>query len=465
MKKLFVKIGMMTVVGITLLTTSCKEDPTITEDPSCVTGETSTEVSTCNQEDVTVVAVNACPDGVGTQTWTKDKVYLLNGFVFVNTGQTLTIEPGTIIKGSAGNGANASALIVAQGARLIANGTAAEPIIFTSQADNIRRDVNGVLCEPKNLNSSNQGLWGGVIMLGNAGLNTVPSIQQIEGIPTSESRGKYGGTDDEDNSGSLKYISIRHGGTNIGSDNEINGLTLGGVGSLTTIEHIEVIANQDDGIEFFGGTVNIKWAVVSNCGDDSFDYDQGWRGKGQFWYTQQDQANNTNGDRAGEHDGGTNPEDGIPYATPHIRNATYHGHGGGRAVTFRDNAGGKYINSIFMNFDKGIDVEDLATGEDSKARLDDGDLKLEYNVFFDIAAGTSTSDILKSSDGTSIDSHVNVNNNTVADPGITATNPIPANALGTGSTTTDNWYDNATFKGAFGTTNWATGWTMLFPAL
>ena len=457
MKKSFVKIGMLTAVTAGLMLTSCKDK---TDDGNG--GSSDTVTSSCTSTEVKIVNIDASNDGVGTTTWTKDNVYVLNGMVFVNSGQTLTIEAGTIIKGAAGAGADASALIVARGGKIMANGTEAEPIIFTSIADGIVRDINGTLCTASNLTKTEQGLWGGLIVLGKSGLNTVPSIQQIEGIPTSETRGEYGGSDDADNSGSITYISIRHGGTNIGADNEINGLTLGGVGTGTTIEHVEVIANQDDGIEFFGGTVNLKWAVVTNCGDDSFDYDQGWRGKGQFWYTQQNLNDQTTGDRGGEHDGGTDPEDAAPYATPEIRNATYHGHGASRLLTFRDNAGGHYINSIFVNWDKGIDIEDLASGEDSRARLEAGDLSIEYNVFHSISAGSTLDALLVSSEGDDLSTHANINNNSVEDPGITATNPVPTATLSAGSAPSHSWFENVTYKGAFSGSNWAANWTLLF---
>jgi hypothetical protein len=217
-------------------------------------------------------------------TWTKDNVYQLAGRITVINGATLTIEAGTIIKGEAGTGANATALLVARGGKLMAEGTAALPIIFTSVADEISPDdiAAGNFASP-NLDPDINGLWGGVIVLGKAKIsasNDVGDVSevQIEGIPTSDQNGLYGGNDDNDDSGIIKYISIRHGGTNIGSGNEINGLTLGGVGAGTTIENIEVVANQDDGIEWFGGTVNVNNVVVWNVGDDGIDTDQSWKG-------------------------------------------------------------------------------------------------------------------------------------------------------------------------------------------
>jgi hypothetical protein len=217
-------------------------------------------------------------------TWEAGTIYQLAGRITVTNGVTLTIEPGTIIKGEAGTGANATALLVARGGKLNANGTATSPIIFTSVADEIDyADMAAGNFASPNLESTVNGLWGGVIILGKAPIsasNDVGDVSevQIEGIPTSDPNGLYGGNDAADNSGTIRYISIRHGGANIGAGNEINGLTLGGVGNGTTIENVEVVGNQDDGIEWFGGSVNVTNAVVFNCGDDGIDTDQAWSG-------------------------------------------------------------------------------------------------------------------------------------------------------------------------------------------
>jgi hypothetical protein len=428
--------------------------------------------------------------GTGTTTWTSDNVYILDGFVFVNSGQTLTIEEGTVVKGSAGTGADASALVVARGGILIAEGTASAPIIFTFAADPLDGSVP----------YDTRGQWGGVIILGDASLNSTPGESQIEGIPETEPRGLYGGSDDLDNSGSLKYISIRHGGTDIGAGNEINGLTLGGVGSGTTIEHIEIISNADDGIEFFGGTAQVKWAVVAFVGDDSFDYDEGWRGRGQFWFTVQDTPDSGSGDRGGEHDGGTNPEDGTPYAHPIISNVTSMGKGvaeGKRALTFRDNAGGEYHNSIFFNWGKGVDIENLASGEDSYARFQSGELAFMGNCFhntsgsgtsasaeelFTIAMGSgwanaSDSTAALSASSTLFAASFDLMNNEVANPGLTyevaagsggsnsGLGIVPTNDVSGVTTPSGSFFSNATYKGAFDPADpcdtWVTGWTML----
>ncbi len=218
-------------------------------------------------------------------TWYSDSIYQLGGRIAVEAGATLTIQPGTIIKGELGEGTNASALLVARDAKINAVGTADAPIIFTSELDEIQpEDVAAGEFASPNLTSTQSGLWGGVIILGNGVISAANendedvSEAQIEGIPTSDSNGLYGGSDNADDSGKFQYISIRHGGSNIGAGNEINGLTLGGVGSTTKISNIEIVANEDDGIEWFGGAVELTNVVVWNVNDDGIDTDQAWDG-------------------------------------------------------------------------------------------------------------------------------------------------------------------------------------------
>ena len=214
------------------------------------------------------------------ETWTADRFHILNNKVYVADGVTLTIEPGTIIKGSPGTGSLSSALIVAMGGKINAVGTASAPIVFTSTSDNIELgSTSGT-----NLTTDDSGLWGGLLVLGKAKIsasddNGVDVVSaQIEGIPADLTFGTYGGSDDADNSGTLSYISIRHGGSLLGEGNEINGLTLGGVGSGTSISYIEVVANKDDGIEFFGGSVDCSYCMTAFHDDDGIDIDQSYSG-------------------------------------------------------------------------------------------------------------------------------------------------------------------------------------------
>lgn len=251
---------LISILALSLATSCDGNDPAIISDDDDQTGTTIQKVG--------LLTAN--------ETWTKDNIYVLSGKVVVNEGVTLTIEKGTIIKGAEGQGSLASALIVDQGGKLMAEGTADEPIIFTSTLDNIQVGQK----KGTNLTIANNGLWGGLIVLGYAPCSFSGDVEtaQIEGIPATDSFGQYGGTIANDNSGVFKYISIRHGGITIGNDNEINGLTLGGVGSGTVIDHIEVVANQDDAFEWFGGTVNATNLLAYAQGDDGLDADQAWSG-------------------------------------------------------------------------------------------------------------------------------------------------------------------------------------------
>ena len=277
-------------------------------------------------------------------TWTKNKIYILNGRISVEAGNTLTIEEGTIIKGEGGTGSNASALLIARGAMINAVGTAAEPIIFTTAADEI---VPGQIASP-NLNPDVNGLWGGLIILGNAPISADNESEQIEGIPASDSNGLYGGTDAADNSGTIRYISVRHGGANIGEGNEINGITLGGVGSGTTIDHVEVVANQDDGIEWFGGTVNVSHALVWNAGDDAIDTDQAWSG------TLDNFIIINPGDEGFELDG---PEGTFAGAGHTITNGTMKAEGASGLADFDDNTDVNMTNVLFFDISGAQDTE------------------------------------------------------------------------------------------------------------
>lgn len=442
---------------------SCKKEETTPADDTSTLITDGTDAATGKAS----VTYKDRGKGTGTVNWTKDKVYVLDGFVFVNDGQTLTIEAGTVIKGKSGTAADASALIVARGGKIMAEGTAAAPIIFTAEADKLDGSLG-----------TQTGLWGGLIILGKAGLNSSPGQTAVEGIPDTETRGIYGGADDADNSGTLKYISIRHGGTNIGANNEINGLTLGGVGSGTTIDYVEVFSNADDGIEYFGGTVSIKHAVVSYCGDDNVDYDEGYRGtENQFFFIFQSP---NAGDRGGEHDGGTSPEDGTPYATPAFWNVTYVGNGGKKALTFRDNAGGKYYNSIFFNWDKAVDIEFIKDGQSSKIRFDNKDLVLENNTFSNITAGSTGDKLFKAAFvkdkndvivadkypaqtdrdafATTLTNYFTTAGNTYMMDAISRTNVVPATDNATVTTG-----GPANYRGAFqaGQAPWYSGWTAI----
>ncbi len=269
------KIGLAALVAASVSMTSCKKGCT-DETAENYNSKAKKDDNSCTY--ATVETGNEVVQGsiTANTTWTNDKVYELKGRVVVDGGATLTIEAGTIIKGQEGTGANASALVVARGSKINAVGTASQPIIFTSVLDNIELGQT----MGTNLDKTDNGKWGGLIVLGNAPISAGDgdTEAQIEGIPATETYGTYGGSNSSDNSGTLSYISIRHGGALIGAGNEINGLTLGGVGTGTTINNIEVVANLDDGIEFFGGTVNVTNLMIAYQGDDGIDIDMNYAG-------------------------------------------------------------------------------------------------------------------------------------------------------------------------------------------
>ena len=284
------------------------------------------------------------------ELWEKECIYILNNKVVVPSGVTLTIEAGTIIKGTSGTGSLASALIIAQGGKIIAAGSASEQIVFTSTADNITVGES----YGSNLDQNNRGLWGGLIVLGYAPSSFAGDVDalQIEGIPAEDSWGLYGGNDPNDNSGILKYISIRHGGALIGEGNEINGLTLGGVGAGTEIDNIEVVGNVDDGIEFFGGTVDASNLLVWAQGDDAIDIDQAYSGTIDNVIVHLGDIS----DHAFEIDG---PE-GSLNGSFILKNASIFGNGiteNGEYADYRSNAMGSTSGVFASGFPEGKDVE------------------------------------------------------------------------------------------------------------
>jgi len=401
--------------------------------------------------------------GTGNITWTKDRSYIIEGFVFVNEGQTLNIEAGTIIRARTGQGTAASALIVARGGKIIADGTVNEPIIFTCEGDDLKGSVP----------VKSKGLWGGVIILGNARINSEYNENSIEGIPVSEPRSVYGGNNDTDNSGVLRYVSIRHGGTDIGDGNEINGLTLGGVGNGTIIEHVEVISNADDGFEFFGGAVNGKYLIAAFCDDDAFDYDEGYRGNGQFWLGIEE-ANE--GDHLLECNGGSFPENGRPYSVPSLFNMTLIGSGpdsGLRLIEFSRNAGGIIGNSILVNQQYGVALEYKEGLECSYSQFTSKRLKLLNNLFYDIHHNDQeyqffvyAENALNISEQDSLfKSHFLNGSNQVKYPGIVYSGEsldlIPEINSNDLAEYPSEWFEKADFKGAFKTFNWASGWSLL----
>ncbi len=234
--------------------------------------------SFCKSYAFTTVVVK---DSISTNThWTCDQQYLLQGYVYVTAGATLTIDAGVVVKGDKDT---KGALIIERNAKIIAIGTPSQPIVFTSNLDQGER---------------NYGDWGGIILCGNAPTNWTAGQAQVEGGP----RSFYGGNDPHDNSGTMQYVRIEFGGIAFSPNNEVNSLTFCGVGDGTTIDHIQASYNGDDAFEWFGGTVNCKYLVTLNTWDDDFDTDCGYQGKVQFGAVVRYNAADLSGSKAFESD-------------------------------------------------------------------------------------------------------------------------------------------------------------------
>lgn len=299
-------------------------------------------------------------------TWTKDKVYELTGLITVRNNATLTIQAGTVIRSNA----QASALVITRGAKLIANGTLAEPIVFTSK---------------NNVGSRQRGDWGGIVMLGKARYNINNGVNYIEGLSQNVNTEFGGGTSpvDNDNSGSLQYVRIEFAGYVFAPNNELNGLTMGAVGSGTTIDFVQISYSNDDSFEWFGGSVNCKHLVAFNGLDDDFDVDSGYKGIVQFGLSIKDPlAADISTSEAFEVDNNASGSDTTtsqPYGdftSAIFTNITCIGANqrplaaGGfvtpnslhdKALRLRRASQPKIFNSIFLDFKKGLVIESLSS--------------------------------------------------------------------------------------------------------
>lgn len=394
-------------------------------------------------------------------TLSASKKYMLKGFVYVKAPATLTIEPGTIIMGD--QTTNAS-LIVEQGAKIMAEGSAAKPIVFTSA---------------KAKGSRSAGNWGGIIILGKAPVNLGANAKIEGGVDRP-----YGGTEVNDNSGVLKYVRIEYSGIAFQPDNEINGLTLGGVGAGTTIDFVQVSFNGDDAFEFFGGTVNAKHLIAYKTVDDMFDTDNGYSGKLQFLVGLSNpsvaDASSSNGF---ESDGDAQGSDASPKTAAVFSNVSLFGPLATattsanslfkRAMHVRRNSSISVHNSLFAGWPEGL----LLDGSKSQANATANAIKMR-NV---VIAGTPAGKELKAESGSTFDvaawfNGAGFGNAVVADnASLQIANGFnqatPDFRPGTGSSLLsgasfsglDAFFTNVTFKGAFGTDDWTAGWTNFNP--
>jgi hypothetical protein len=461
-------------LSATIMLASCaKKEAVIDENPPViVTPTTSVEVS---------------GDIATNTTWTADKIYTLKGFVYVTEGATLTIEPGTIIKGDK---ASKGTLIITRGAKINATGTADKPIVFTSSFG---------------AGTRNAGDWGGIILLGKAPVNQGDNVGIEGGLDAKGNAAKYiqyGGADAADNSGTLKYVRIEYAGIPFSPDNEINGLTMGGVGSGTTLDFIQVYRSGDDAFEWFGGTVNAKHLLAIGSLDDDFDTDFGFAGKVQFGISQRyPTIADVSGSNSFESDNDGSGSDKTPQTSAVFSNMTLVGPviPAGAATTIpavnanyqhaaqiRRNSAESILNSVFAGYVDGIYIDDskVTTPASTSTNFTAGRIIFANNIIGNLKNAAND---VKGENKTLFDAIIRANNtfNVTLNAGSLLTDPYKyssdfanagtpnftvktgsvaeTGALFTSPKVTDAFFDKVTYRGAVGTTDWTTGWTNFNP--
>ena len=509
------------------------------------------------------------------QVWTADKVYILENLTFVEAPAVLRIEPGTIVRmepkttggSSSTDPADVGALVICRGAKIVAPGTSESPIIFTNRDDpfvpggasTIPSTVNGGANTPREYTSTTSGDitkfkidadCGGIVILGKtrlsinntsgtaltdpiaspltagAGAAFIEGFQAIDAtvygtavttqLGGAPSGGKFGGTDDDDNSGRMSFCSIRYGGFVLIDGKEINGITAGAVGRRTVLEFCEIYNNADDDIEPFGGTFNIRYCAGLFGGDDGLDTDMGYRGNVQFWFQTQGNltANGVStgrnpsnvGDCTGEWDGGKSPVTSLPFTTFSVFNATTIGLNTGKGINWKVNGGGKVFNSIWANSAKmRIEGGSASTataaadgttsvnrflftrtsgGEFNEAGVAAGatepDAMFKYSTIQGTAGantragywtGTSPAlDTLLDTYNITYTATTPLNNQAKADgtldprlqSGVAQrTGGIKPSVSGPSGAARSTWFVNTDFQGAFKDANWLAGWSVL----
>jgi hypothetical protein len=390
--------------------------------------------------------------------------YAIKGPLEVMAGATLSIEPGVVLFGQEGG----DYIVVHRDAKIEAVGTASKPIIFTSL-----QDVKG--------EATAAGQWGGIVLLGNAPVNKCPTdgsacALQVEGAKEGS---VFGGTNKEDNSGTLKYVVVKYAGYEIAPDNELNGITFAGVGSGTTIDYVQVHSNADDGVEFFGGNVNLKHLVLTANQDDSIDWDLGYQGKIQFAYIEQDK-NSGPANRGIEADNnGSHPEI-EPQSNPTVSNLTIIGNNfhtasaDSEGIYLREGTAGKIFNTVVTGPSEMGECLEFEGGDTSSVTVDNannGKIVMQNDVMActngenfknsKAADGSVLLDIaawFSAEPSNSISTSIMLNEKGIPD----AKSPL----IGAGqdvSNTQDAFFDSVDFIGALDATNdWRDGWAFGF---
>ncbi|GGH16160.1 hypothetical protein [Mucilaginibacter phyllosphaerae] len=454
--------------------------------------------SSCSKKEATIDPVVVPPVQTSTSvevsgdiatntTWTADKIYTLKGFVYVTEGATLTIEPGTIVKGDK---ATKGTLIITRGAKIMAVGTASKPIVFTSSFAAGTRAA---------------GDWGGLILLGKAPVNSGDNVNIEGGLDAKGNAAKYiqyGGTVANDNSGTIKYVRVEYAGVPFSPDNEINGITFGGVGSGTTIEYVEVYRSGDDAYEWFGGSVNAKHLLAIGSLDDDFDTDNGFSGKVQFGLAQRyPTIADVSGSNAFESDNDKDGSNKTPQTTAIFSNMTLlgpvlpstagatlptvnanHQH----AAQIRRNSSESIFNSVFSGFQEGIYIDDskVTTAGATSANFVAGRIGFANNIIYGC---NKKSNEVKGENKSLFEATLRLNNvfdaakyadalindpfkfsSDFALPGTPVftvkTGSIAATgAIYSDTKIADTFFDKVAYRGAFGTDDWSAGWANYNP--
>lgn len=437
---------------------------------------------TGDQTDPNVVTVTS--DITTNTTWKADKIYFMKGTIHVLSGATLTIEPGTLIKGDK---ATKACLVISRGGKINADGTADNPIVFTSN---------------QAIGARAAGDWGGVILLGRAPSNNGTDVQ-IEGISVDDN-GKYGGTVADDNSGVMRYVRIEYAGVPLSPDNEINGLTFGGVGSGTVIDYIEVYRSGDDGFEWFGGTVNCKHLLSIGSLDDDFDTDNGFSGKVQFALAQRYLTlADVSGSNGFESDNDASGSANTPQTSAVFSNVTIVGPMSSvslsgvnanyqHAAQIRRSSALSTFNSVFVGYPEGIFYDDATIGagaSKTSENLSAGRSVFANNLVYgcnvksnevkasnatalavvdpilrganDLQSGVFATAVMNDPYKYSPDMiAASTNKQGTPDFTVKAGSAAASGALFTNAKLSDSFFDKTVaFRGAFGPTNWASGWT------
>jgi len=298
----------------------------------------------------------------GTVTLDATKTYNLTGALIVNDGARLVIPAGTVIEASGGT---SSYIAVAQGAKIDVLGTATQPVVMTSASSNPA-----------------PGDWGGLVICGHAPTNKAGSNGETATAEVSDLT--YGGADVNDNSGTIQYLRVEYTGANFSATKEFNGVSLFAVGAGTTFEYVQSYNGGDDGIEFFGGTVNGTYLVSTASGDDSIDFADGWAGIGQYWYINQGTKAGIEGSNNGDNGSAT------PTTTATLKDISIINTGSEGALYIKEGGGNWTASNIFISgFELGIKIKDAATDPAANTNVDSGNITFN-NIQFSSSVTTKS---------------------------------------------------------------------------